>query len=350
MSATTDDTRAHLADLVNLARTRADELDDGPIKAALSDEYFDKIEHVTRGDVSGLTSWPPLFLRASRSSPEQLRAFQAALQRVHEHTPADKRHGLGTWLTSDASDPGARAWRGGLFELAMKDRFLRGAANVEFDALLPNGRDMDIAATVAGRRIFLEATVVTESDEDQSVWNRFAAAHARGEDAVLVRPGKHDARDAKGPSPYYDTMRIYSKVFDKLAKNGNPAKPQLSEDAPNALLVSVWTGHGTPYVSSPGIGWALDELFVDQPNMGAVKERTPSGLHDVSLSTFLKEGAPDHAHALLQSPRRLGGIILFNETRMHQARLNYNAIEPCRLGHAEMAAIEQILTLPLDWT
>lgn len=344
-----DGARAHFAGLLAVARERAALLNDGPVRAALSEDLLSAVEARLDGELSGWSTWPPLFVYAARSEPGRLEELDAALQAVRERTRPEKRAALDDWLRADDSGAGGRLWRCGMFELAMKRRFLAAAVDVEFDSLLPNGRDVDIRATVDGQAMCFEATVITESDEDQDVWSRFMAAKAADEHAVLVRPGEHDATGAKGPSPYYDAIRVYSKIYDKLAKNGDPARPQLSDDDPNVILLSVWTGHGTPFTSSPGIGWALDELLSDQPNSGALKSARP-GLTDVALRTFLDEAAPDRAIELLQCPRRMSGIALFDETNFKDSRVNYNARDLLRVTHARMASVDSIAASLLTWT
>lgn len=348
MTATADEARVRFLEMLNLARGRAAALDDGPVRSALSDEFFSGVQSRLTGPLSGWSTWPPLFMYAVRSEPGRLESLDAALRAVLDRTRPEKRAGMDSWLRADDSGVGVRTWRCGLFELVVKTRFLVGATDVEFDAALPNGRDVDIRATVAGRSMYFEATVITESDEDQGVWTRFMAAKANDEHAVLIRPGEHDTADAKGPSPYYDTIRVYSKSYDKLAKKGDPAKCQVSDDYPNVILLSVWTGHGMPFTSSPGIGWALDELFADQPNAGALKTARPESA-DVALYTFLQEAKPDRAIELLQSPRRLGAIATFSETDFSYGRANYNAHRANQVSHVEKAAIEAIAGLPLTW-
>jgi hypothetical protein len=349
VTATRDEARTHFAEKLIAARRRARDLPEGPVRSALSEDFFAKVEKRLAGDVSEWSSWPPLFIYAGGERGEHLVELDNALKVVIEHTREERRPGVDRWLRADESDRGTREWRGGLFELAMKCRFLAGATDVEFDAPLPNGRDVDIRATVAGRSVCFEATVITESDEDQGVWSRFMATKATDPHAVLLRPGKHDEPDAKGPSPYYDCARVYLKAFDKLAKGWDPSKPQMSEINPNVLLLSIWTSYGMPYASSPGIGWALDELFADQPNAGAIRESARPGLTDISLATFLGEVAPTNAHDLIQSPRLLSALATFTQASPNGGRLNYNARQENLLSHAEMAAIDGILSLPVPW-
>jgi hypothetical protein len=349
VAAKIDEARAHFAQMLAIARDRAADLGDGPVRTALSGDFFEGIEERLAGDVSGWSTWPPLFVFAADERGERLADLDGALTAVAEYTRSDKRDGMNRWLLADDGDRGTRMWRSGIFELAMKARFLASASDVEFDALLPNGRDVDIRATIAGRQICFEATAITESDEDQGVWARFMTAKAGDEDAVLVRPGEHDNADANGPSPYYDCARVYLKVFDKLSKNWDPARSQTSGSDPNVILLSIWTGYGMPYTSSPGIGWALDELFADQPNAGAIKQMTRPGVSDVSLATFLNREAPAVAHELIKSPRRLGAVVTFAETRLDGGRVNYNAFQANQISHPEMVAIEAIASFPLSW-
>lgn len=351
MAATTaDEARGYFAEKLVVARGRVADLDEGPVRAALSDDFFTGIEERLFGDdVSGWSRWPPLFIYAAGERGEYLADLDGALKTVAEHTRLDRRPDVDRWLLAGDDDRGTREWRSGMFELAMKSRLLAGATEVEFDAPLSNGRDADVRATVAGRSMCFEATVITESDEDQGVWARFMSAKATDDAAVLIRPGRHDAADSNGPSPYYDCARIYLKVFDKLAKNWNPAKSQMSNTDPNVIVLSIWTGYGMPYASSPGIGWALDELLADQPNAASIKETTGTGVADTSLATFLREAAPTLAHELIQSPRYLSAIAMFTEGRLASARVNYNAHPANQISHAEMAAIEGIASLPLIW-
>jgi len=346
---TTAGAAAHFAEQLNVVRERAAGLGDGPVRLALSEEFLAGIEARLDGELSGWSTWPPLFVYSARSALGQLEALDAAIQAVTDQTRPAKQAATHGWLLAKDGGGGVRQWRSGLFELAVKSRFLAAATDVEFDAVLENGRDVDVRATVAGRSMCFEATIISESDEDQGVWARFMAAKGHDEASVLVRPGEHDPENAKGPSPYYDTSRVYLKIYDKLAKEFDPAKPQLSDDEPNVIMLSVWTGYGMPYTSSPGIAWALDELFADQPK-GAAKEMTRPGLTDVSLRHFLDGVAPQRVLELLQSPRRVSAVSLFNETAYANGRINYNARTAHQLSHAEMAAVEAIAAVPLPWT
>lgn len=350
MTSPPNESRARAETHLALARSRATQLGDGPLRFALSDEFFSGIEARLEGPLSGWSTWPPLFRFAADERGEHLADLNDALLAVRSRTRPEKQAGLEGWLTADDGDAGTRLWRCGIFELAVKTRFLEAAEDVDFDYVLDNGRDIDIRATVAGRPMCFEATVLTESDEDQGVWARFMAVKSADEDAVLIRPGKYDPEEAKGPSPYYDCSRVYSKVYDKLAKKWDSARSQLSAVEPNVILLSVWTGFGMPYTASQGIGWALDELLADQPNMGAIKEMTREGVTDVSLATFLRREAPPGAEfELIQSPRRIGAVALFNEARYSSSRVNYNAADVNLLSHAEVVAVEGILNRPLPW-
>ena len=249
----------------------------------------------------------------------------------------------------------SRKLRAGLVETAAKARALAFADasegwTVMFDAPLANGRDVDILLAGPERSYSIECTVITESDEDQQVHDEWLGARKSTPDLLLARPGPFDPVNAKGPSAYYDTNRFYIKVFDKLQKGGDPAKSQTSPDCPNLLLLSCFPVHSSPLPFSPGLGWALDELFSGQPNMGALKQMPPgSSLPDISLMTFLRRQWPATATDLLQCPARLSGALIFNCLGLQRGRVNYNANPDQQLSHVEMAILEMVFTPTRGW-
>jgi hypothetical protein len=101
---------------------------------------------------------------------------------------------------------------------------------------------------------------------------------------------------------------------------------------------------------SPGLGWALDELFSGQPNMGAVKQMPPgSSLPDISLMTLLRRQWPATAADLLECPARLSGALIFNCLGLQRGRINYNANADQQVSHMEMAFLEMVLAPARGW-
>lgn len=221
---------------------------------------------------------------------------------------------------------------------------------VTFDAKLANGRGVDILLSGSERSYYIECTVITESDEDQQVHDKWLEARESAPGLLLARPGPFDPANAKGPSPYYDANRFYIKVLDKLQKDGNPTQSQTSSDSPNILLLSCFPLHSAPLPFSPGLGWALDELFSGQPNMGAVKQMPPgSSLPDISLMTFLRRQWPTTAANLLESPARLSGALIFNCLGLQGGRINYNANADQQVSHLEMMFLERVFAPARGW-
>lgn len=262
---------------------------DGPIRAVLSGAYFD--EHRSWASASSDIEnalWPPLLAWVMMRSHtlEELRLLDADIKAIRDH-PSSSPEAAVRWLS--ASNTEGRVWRGGLFETSMKARALGYAestdnSSVAFDVPLPNGRNVDIVLTLGDRSYFLECTVITESVEDEEVHAAWMEARKEEPGLLLGRPGRFDPPNSKGPSPYYETNRFYIKVFDKLQKNGDPARTQTSDHNPNVMLLSCFPIFGSPLPFSPSLGWAMDELFDGQPNMGAVKVLPPqSSLPDISL-------------------------------------------------------------------
>jgi hypothetical protein len=305
------------------------------------------VAHIDAGDVGRSSEWPPLFLYLARRSAEELAALDDAIGRVARH-PNSKPKSVSAFLRARPAED--MRWMANQLELCVKSMLLSaGVDGLVFDAPLDNGRDTDARFTMNGRAVHLECTALGDSDEDRGVWAAFMSEGASPSDGVLVRPGRFDPPDAKGPSVYYDCSRMYWKVFDKLAQGFDPSKGQVSPNDPNILLVSIATVRGSLVADSPGIGWALDELLADQPR--ARPQTTGEPPHTaVSLARWL-DVATHYAghgdgHELITCPRQLGAIVIFDGVLLRAARLNYNAHDWCRMTHQEVADLEVMLADP----
>jgi hypothetical protein len=148
------------------------------------------------------------------------------------------------------------------------------------------------------------------------------------------------------------TLRFYAKVFDKVAKDLNPSKSQFADDEPNVFLVS-FSGLGVRS-DNPGVGWALDELFADQPKIA--RAVVPESFIDISLGAWVDFRAKelinqrkmpiewycDHSHEVMAAIRRVGAILLFDGSGLANSRINYNARRGCLISHDEIAEIEEL--------
>lgn len=328
---------------------------DGPVRTALSDAHIEEHRHrvETESDVENAL-WPPLLMYAMQPwhTLDHLRLLDEDVTRIRDHPTGDPLNST-AWLASSPTED--REWRAGYFETCMKAKVLAFAlthpeAEVAFDVPLPSGRNTDIRLTLGERSYYLECTIITESDEDQGVHTAWLEARKTQPDLLLSRPGEFDPPGSKGPSSYYEANRFYIKVFDKLQKRGDPARTQTSDDMPNLLLLSCWPNLGSPLPFSPAIGWAFDELFGGQPNMGSVKQMPPgSTLTDISLLTFLRREWPDTALDLIACPSRLSGGLFFNCVGFQSARVNYNAQAAQRISHVEMVLLESVVTPLRGW-
>jgi hypothetical protein len=328
---------------------------DGPVRAVLSDTHVaaQRRRAETERDLDD-AQWPSLLMYAMAPwhTPGQLRLLDGDLTSIRDHE-TDAQLPPADWLAASSADD--RKWRAGFFETAMKARALafansRDDVDVSFDVLLPSGRNADIKLAIAGKPYYLECTVITESDEDQQVHTAWLKARKTQPGLVLSRPGPFDSPGAKGPSSYYDANRFYIKVFDKLQKNGDPAKTQTSDDSPNLVLLSCFPALGSPLPYSPALGWAFDELFCGQPNMGSIKQMPPgTSVPDISLLTFLRGEWPNTADGLLRCPNRLSGALIFNCVGLQSSRVNYNAAPEHWISHAEMASLETVFTPLRGW-
>lgn len=360
------DKRKYYQDMVAAVREKLARLPKGSyIRSALPSGRLEQIAKRTERDkLEDLKGayWPPIFVFVYRSSIPEIQSFESNIDLVVRHSRQKQARKITQFLEGQPRDD--RLWAAGTFEIFVKSRFLsKKGLTVKLDCALPNGRDTDIWLGMEGRAFNLECTVITESDEDREVWDRFMAAKKVDSNATLVRPGRFDSPESKSPSPYYDCLRFYAKVYDKLAKDLDPRKSQMSEDDPNVLLISFYSPRAPLSPTSSGVGWALDELLANQPKSRARLMDYPTGLTDISLLAWLDFTARDlhrksrldleryhqDFHEIVAAPRKIGGILLFEACSLKASRVNYNTKERCSLSHHEIARLEKLLETPPNW-
>lgn len=338
------------------ARQKLEELTESiRTRSVLPKQFFDDLEKRI-DQATDLSCLPPVVGFLLDATQEQLVALKTDLDMVLQNTATEKaKVAVARFLLAKAGN--SRLWYGGLFDMWVRAKLLRQCQGIKFDVPLPNGRDSDIQLKIGGRSIRLENTVITEDDESRAVWERYCHARESNPNARLIRPGPLDPPNPRGPSQYYNARRMYAKVYDKLTKNLDPNRSQCADDEPNVLLVSFWGSGVSP--STPGFGWAIDELFTTQPSHAGFIRNEDSGVLDISLDAWIVFMADelvqkgqltpdqydermDNISAIRTAPRRLGGIMLFDHFKT-SARINYNADGKCSLKHTEMAELERLL-------
>lgn len=330
---------------------------DGHIRTVLNKERLEEIHRWIRSNDSNnleWANWPPPFLYIMRHSEEEILSFENDIELVVKNS---KQMEKVTHFLSATADEG-RLWDSGFFELFVKSQLIKNGLQIELDCILPNSKENDIKISVGGTTYYLECTVLTDSDEDIKVWDKFMEAKKVDRVATLVRPGKYDEPNAKTPSLYYDCLRFYTKVYDKVAPMLNVEESQLLENTKNVLLVSICASRSI-LTHSPGVGWALDELLADQPRGNF----SPQGITDVSLSAWIEFTAKElmnskkldfakydeNFHKIISAPRKIGAILLFNNCSLKESRVNYNAHKECKISHKEIAQIEAGFDLLPSW-
>ena len=291
---------------------------------------------------------PPAFGILASSSIEDVRLIDKDLDLVIAKSKPEKAREIVGFLAASETDK-IGTWYGGMFDVWSKCVIIRSGLSAEFDRLLPNGRDHDIMLDLDGTKLNLENTVITQDDESLEVWDHFLSDKRSDPAKVLIRPGPYCPPNAKGPSPYYDTLRVYAKVFDKVAKQLNPGKSQFPEDEKNVLLLS-FCGIGVNALS-PSVSWALDELFACQPRGkrgGAGKDISLQAWIDFTADELIARGkisVEDHVgrfQDIFRALRRLSGVLLFADKKLVAARVNYNADKSSRISHAEISKLEEL--------
>lgn len=346
-----EDKRMYFEEL-DAVRAKRDRLpNDSLIRQALNDDVLQQVDqnirHAAAVDLT-YAFWPPLYGFCCLKTDEAIAALDHDIRLVAQRAGTSTIPAIIQFMKTKEGDRQGQ-WYGGLFDLWSKATAAKNGKDVQLDRLLPNGRESDIYLNVNGRHLRVESTVLTQDDEADQVWKRYIQDMRVDANKVLIRPGPYCPPNAKGPSPYYVSLRFYAKVFDKLTQNLNPAKSQFADDEPNVLLVSC---AGPVRHDEPGIGWALDELFVAQPTIA--RTVVPETFTDISLSGWVDFRAREliqqkkmtvdwyceHSREVTAAPHRLGAILLFDGCKLMQARINYNSSHPCSVTHKDMVELE----------
>ena len=228
---------------------------------------------------------------------------------------------------------GDRPWWAGLFETYVKSTLI-GCEPLSVESLdwpLSNGRNMDVRIGLGARKFGVECTVFGESDANKQAWQEHHQS----------KPGQAFVQSL---DPYSHGRRLYQRVYGKLAPNLDLSKSQFSQDSPNLILLGLSSGMSDLSPDAPSIGWALDELFSDQPN----GNKSPVSLQEYltrGQSNYRERGFPvGDIEDLLHAPSQISGILLFSGCELKHTRINYNARECCRMSRDEMVLFEKALS------
>jgi hypothetical protein len=270
-------------------------------------------------------------------------------------------------------------WHGQLFDLSLRARLLDVDAPVtNFDEKLPSGRDVDLTVNLLTRPVRIEATAHCESDEQQEIERRWIDEKKSDPELVLVQPGPFDPTDDAGnligrePLPAYGCVRVYGKVYEKLAKNLTPNATQFDGTVPTILAINLPRGGNR---ARRGAEMAIEELF-SEGRGDVVRSRSvlPGRIDDTLLGwldhhadELIKQSErkkEEHGECkftvdeyfkrrreLLMAPAKISAIAVFERYSFSFGRMNYNALPSCVLTHAEMAELDKLLaTPPPNWT
>ena len=143
------------------------------VRAAITDDLLDrlrdKIEKAGTAADLDWCKWPMIFGFTENVSDDAVALLDEDIDLILAATSSDRWSPTTDFLkTCELNHPGR--WFGGLFDLWAKATLLRRARDVQFDAVLQNGRNRDAVATTNGRRFSFEFTVITEDDESRAVW------------------------------------------------------------------------------------------------------------------------------------------------------------------------------------
>ncbi|RIK78195.1 MAG: hypothetical protein DCC68_15760 [Planctomycetota bacterium] len=362
------DEKASYREAVQAVREKCSILDaSSPIKIPLEKAIRTAVTRLETLPANGLGwgGWrPPLLALVDVFTPDELLTFDADCRRIAEQS-AGTAWG---WLDEDSPDKW-NEWHGQLFDLSLKARLLDECPTVDLDKKVASGRDVDISVDLSTRPVRIEATAHCESREQQGIERRWMDKKKSRPDLVLVQPGPFDPTDAAGnsiarePLPAYSCIRVYLKVYEKVAKNLNPNATQFDGTVPTILAINLPRGGNR---ARRGAEMAIEELFSKWRNSSHRNKKNATSTDiDDALVGWLDHRATELVRQnqlqwdrylqsrtqLLMAPAKISAIVVFERYDFSFARMNYNALPSCMLTHAEMAELDELLaTPPPTWT
>ncbi|MDO8587079.1 MAG: hypothetical protein Q7T82_08580 [Armatimonadota bacterium] len=341
------DIKAYNTNMIDDVRSKLATLPQGSrVRCALSDQEIEKISRAVESerieDLRG-RSYPPLFVLVHKLDVSQINDLDSDIELVLSRTkPRDAGPLLLKQLLED------RKYRAGIFEIYAKSQLLKAdETSVELDSPLPNGCNADMRLSLGGREFYLECTILSESNEDRK----------RLEELIEAKKSNPSASQSWMGSFLYDAIRLYYKVYDKLARNWNPKKSQLSDAHPSVLVISLFVGNGSVSAESPGTRFALETLFSE--SLGNPEEEQSQPPENASLRGWLHDACIHGRNPLteneyktryldlLSSRKKISGILLFQDCELKESRVNYSANH--RITHGEMARLEELFASSPRW-
>jgi len=329
------------------------------IRSALSGGVMDKLSSdVESQDLAHLRvrSYHPLFLFVSELDLSHIRDLETDIALVVSQTSCNKRRDMASFLREAEEKEQRelnRQFRAGLFEIFVKSRLLRAEdGRVVLDAPLPGcgKRNADAKLTIGGRDLYLEATILSESEGDQ------------GRLRSLCEAMKADpfACQAWWTSPSREADRLRRTVYEKLARKLSLEKSQLTDAHPNVLLISFFGRYTSASPDSPETTSALAELLSDE--LGNLEQEPAPQPEDTSLGAWLhryatcQDGRVRLAEAeyrrrripLLNLRKRISAILLFKDCELTRSMVNNSANH--RVTDSEMARLEDMFSTAPSWS
>lgn len=309
-------------------------------------EMRTQIENATPDDI---LRFRPLIKYLAYRPVKELLALESDLNTVIAESRPDAQNKAKSFLMIGPKQE--LEWYGGLFEVFVKSRMLKANSfSVELDVILPNRKEVDLRILVNGKPVYLECTVLNDSDEDRK------QSDVAMKDYLASRPPQ--AWCVGGPP--YDCARFYQKVYDKVAPDLDPSNCQLSTTDPNVLLVGRWRGSAFGReADSPVFTGALNGVI---PGLTAGEE---DGGEDpwVSLKDFLDRDAKERIGRgeltdsdyrirrpqLLEATRLLSAIGYFDYCQLFKWCVATNSFPAQQLGEGALDTIRAALSKAPAW-
>ena len=237
--------------------------------AAITPDFWEEIRETIEREVATTPNLklPVLFFLLDRRKTEDLCSLDQFLGYLRKHRNKRARRGgdkLVSRLRKRTTD--YRSAAGAVFEMEILSHLLKKSPEGHFDPYpqIPNGRFPDASIRLGEKTVYLEATILSQTEDQERVWDIGHEQSNPGQEEMErlgVREVSHHSSFSIMTGvgdPYKDALRITRKIEDK--------RKQLADKSPNILCIGLPDFSPDPLI----LEWNVPSIFKEEPQLTGI--------------------------------------------------------------------------------
>ena len=302
------------------AREKCEQLEH--LRAVVTPDFWERVQETIEREAATAQNLklPVLFFLLDRRDVKALQPLNQFLGYLRKHSnkrarrESDKLAGHLQKRTTDY-----RKAAGAVFEMEILSHLLKKSLKGHFDPYpqIPNGRVPDASIRLGEKTVYLEATILSQTEDQERVWDtgheRSNPTQKEMEKSGVRKVSHHSSFSILegGSDPYREALRFIKKIEDK--------REQLADKSPNILCIGL--PDSDP--NSLSAEWGINAIFSGdlKPAQSIIRRQkgrlsNDKSLPDVEIQQIKKDiGDLEQREREFQDELRLTGILVFRWER-----------------------------------